>query len=129
MPRLFRKLSYLFLAAFILALGWLGNETYMHVKIAEMRTQVAMLTADIRHQLAENKMSLEDLHEYLAHYDGQGLIRNSSGRLLDSFGHPLQIQLVQKERDGTRKIVVTSLGRDGRLGTKDDYSKEFSFER
>ena len=55
----------MFLAAFILALGWLGNETYMHVKSAEMRTQVAMLTADIRYQLTENKMRLEDLNPRL----------------------------------------------------------------
>ncbi|MEZ5323792.1 MAG: hypothetical protein R3F19_01805 [Verrucomicrobiales bacterium] len=69
-----------------------------------------------------------DVENLLSNMDGRGLVeRDSSGQLVDSWGHPLLIK--HTEHRGTVSVVVTSTGRDGKLGTSDDFSKEVALER
>ena len=92
-----------------------------------MASQCAVLSAEIQHAeaTARDGGRTFSLDEFLAHYSGKELFRrNQAGCLLDSWGRPLVI--VQLERDGRVANKVTSLGRDGKLGTRDDHSREFA---
>ena len=115
----------------ILGLGaWFGYYVHIQLKRAKMASQCAVLSAEIQHAeaTARDGGKTFSLDEFLAHYSGQGLFRrNQSGCLLDSWGRPLVIE--QLERDGRAFTKVTSLGRDGKLGTRDDHSREFASER
>ena len=69
-----------------------------------------------------------NLDEFLSHYENGTLFRrDQSGRLIDSWGHPLLIE--QTEQGGRVTTRVTSVGRDGRRGTGDDHFRDFTSER
>ena len=121
----------LVIAVFLLALGgWFGYAFFLQLKRAKMASQCAILSAAIAREAADASDAGRrfNLDEFLSHYENGPLFRrDQSGRLIDSWGHPLLIE--QTEQGGRVTTRVTSVGRDGRRGTGDDHFREFTFER
>ena len=110
--------------------AWFGYAFYIQLKRAKMASQCAILSKDIFVYMvnADEEGRPANLDEFLSHYgDGTLFRRDHSGRLIDSWGHPLAIE--PAEHDDLFTIKVNSAGRDGRLGTADDFSREFTFKR
>ncbi|MDB6175348.1 MAG: hypothetical protein JWL59_4659 [Chthoniobacteraceae bacterium] len=95
-----------------------------------MASQVSILGAEIDHYFGEldRDGKQPDLDAFLARVDARGLFsRNGSGQLIDSYKRPLFIQQIGSGR--ALRVTITSTGRDGKLGTSDDFSRELTFER
>lgn len=113
----------------LLIAAFLGYVFYMSLKRAKMASQVSVLAADVADYYGEmGKLGRPpSLDEFLAHVDARGLFsRDRSGQIIDTWGHPLVVRVT--ESPGWIKIIVTSTGRDGQLGTSDDFSRHITIE-
>ncbi len=129
-PKWLRRLLFAVLVNVLFLSAFFCYAFYVQLERAKMASQVSVLSAEIDHYFGEverdNKQP--DLNTILARVDGRGLFaRDSSGQLFDSYGRPLLIQ--QTGTGGALRVTVTSTGRDGKLGTGDDFSREITFER
>ena len=121
----------LVIALFLLIVAsWFGYAVFIQFKRAKMASQCTILSVAIAKEAADANDAGRpfNLDEFLSHYENGTLFRrDQSGHLLDSWDHPLVIE--RTEHDGRVFTRVTSVGRDGRLGTVDDHYREFTFER
>jgi hypothetical protein len=108
--------------------SWFGYAVFIQFKRAKMASQCAILSVAIAREAADSNDAGKpfNLDEFLSHYENGTLFRrDQAGHILDSWGHPLVIE--QTEHDGCIITRVTSVGRDGNLGTVDDHFREYTF--
>jgi hypothetical protein len=126
-----RRIIWIAVALSVFAVtSYFSYRTYTQVRRARMASQCAVLTYDLGNHLAERHEAglPSDASEYLARYSTPGSLfhRDASGQLVDSWDHPFVVtQFVQSGRSILR---VTSTGRDGMLGTPDDFSREMGWD-
>ncbi|MFM2198088.1 MAG: hypothetical protein RLZZ505_1520 [Verrucomicrobiota bacterium] len=124
-----RKIQWVFTAIVLLFAALYGFGFYLKLRRAKVVSQCAVLSAEIGNYLIEtdNTGKPPDIEGFLLDYDVRGLFtRDGSGQLIDSWGYPLHIRF--EEISDKLEVTVTSVGLDGKLGTNDDFSREFARE-